>query len=513
MRTVLLLSLALIASAQELHKDRFVEGTSRYQGKIQDVIPYDLDMDGLLDLLVTHTSFSHDAAKPATRYVSVKWHRPGAPLDGKPDQTWIVPAEAAVLILGNHTEAPGNEIGYLSSGGAFVWEHKDRVYGLEAKRLLMNPTFFDLPQDDSLPFWWWPLDLDFDGLTDLLLPQHDSYKLYVQTKPGVYGRVFTLSMKTTSKADEGGSAYLRVVKSIPRVETRDVNGDFKTDICFIFKDQFVYFLQGTEKVGGVDVMSFPREPSGQFQLAVLQQREKKDQIATAITYLAELNRGGGVDFVASYTAGELANVGAIKTDYYMYLGNSGQPIPTYPTWRISLPGISINPFIGDLNADGFDDIVVNSFETGTLSNLGKVAFQSVPIDYYVFLFDRKTQSFSAEYDYKETLYVDVDKMNQGGGMPQLRFNGDFDGDGRKDVLRLDSDGWLSSAKGISVKALMKNKPVEFEKTDLFKFQINEKDNEGKPDPPRGVDVWDFNGDGKADLMFRWSDRLRILVSR
>ena len=104
-------------------------------------------------------------------------------------------------------------------------------------------------------------------------------------------------------------------------------------------------------------------------------------------------------------------------------------------------------------------------------------------------------------------------MNKGGGMPQLRFNGDWDGDGRRDILRLDSDGWLSAAKGIEVKALLKKSPVDFDKTDIFKFNVNDKKDEGKIDAPDGMDIWEMNGDGKADLTLRWGDRVRVMISR
>ncbi len=508
-------SLALPAAAQELHRERFAEGTVRYEGKIQDVFPFDLDGDGKSDLLATHASFGHDGEKKATRYISVKFQVSGQAMDGKPDQTWIVPPEAAVMIFGNYTESPGTEIGYLTADGAWVWEQKDRKYDLATRRLLLVETFFDLPQEDSLPIWMWPPDLDGNGLTDLLVPQSDAYRLYVQTKPGVYGRAFTLAMPSASESPEGGAAWVRVVKSVPRVEFQDVDGDFKNDVCMIWHDKFVFFLQGTEKgPGGAAQIAFPAEPSGQFQLQFLQQKEAKNQIATAVTYLRDVNRGGGVDFVASFTRGELANLDKISTDYYMYLGNRGQALASLsPNWRIQLPGISLNPQLEDLNADGFDDVVVSSFETNMLSNAGKVVFQKVPVDYFIYLFDRNKQAFSAEYDWKDTIYVDIDKMNKGGGMPQLRFNGDWDGDGRKDILRLDSDGWLSAAKGITVKALLKQAPVEFDKTDIFKFNVNEVQENGKVNAPDGMDVWEVNGDGKADLTLRWGDRVRVMISR
>lgn len=517
MRTLaaLLALCSLPAFAQELRRERFAEGLVRYEGRIQDVFPFDLDGDGRGDLLATHTSFGKDGDRRATRYISVKWQAAGQAMDGKPDQTWIVPPEATVLIFGNFTESPGSELGYLTADGAWVWEQKNRTYDLAAKRLLLVETFFDIPQEDSLPIWMWPPDLDGNGLTDLLIPQSDAYRLYVQTKPGVYGRAFTLAMPSASESPEGGAAWLRVVKSVPRVEFQDVDGDFKNDVCMIWHDRFVYFLQGSEKgPGGAQRIAFPQEPSGQFQLQFLQQRERKDQIATAVTYLKDVNRGGGVDFIASFTRGELSKLDAIATDYYMYLGNRGQALASLsPNWRISLPGISLNPSILDLDADGFDDIAVSSFETSMLSNAGKVVFQKVPVDYFVYLFDKGRQAFSAEYDYKETIYVDIDKMNKGGGMPQLRFNGDWDGDGRKDILRLDSDGWLSAARGIAVKALLKQAPVEFDKTDLFKFNVNERKDDGSTNAPDGLDVWEMNGDGKADLTLRWSDRVRVMISR
>ena len=510
-----LLFFSLPARSQELHRERFSEGVVRFEGKIQDVFPYDLDGDGKGDLLATHTDFGHNGENSATRYVSVKWQIAGGKMDGKPDQTWIVPGEAAVLLFGNFTESPGTEIGYLTGDGAWVWEQKDRKYELAAKRLLLVETFFDLSQDDSFPIWMWPPDLDGNGLTDLLIPQSDAYRLYVQTKPGVYGRAFTLAMPSASESPEGGAAWVRVVKSVPKVEFQDVDGDFKQDVCMVWHDKFVYFLQGTEKGedGGVRIR-FPSEPSGQFQLQFLQQRERKDQIATAITTLKDVNRGGGVDFVASFTRGELSKIDAIATDYYMYLGNRGQALASLsPNWRISLPGISLNPQLEDLNADGFDDIAIASFETSMLSNAGKVVFQKVPVDYFIYLFDKNKQSYSAEYDWKDTVYVDIDKMNKGGGMPQLRFNGDWDGDGRKDILRLDSDGWLSAARGMEVKALLKKSPVDFDKTDIFKFNVNIKKDDGKVDAPDGMDVWEFNGDGKADLTLRWGDRVRVMISR
>jgi hypothetical protein len=512
-RTLLLLALAIPAAAQELHAERFQRGTVTVRGRIQDFIPYDLDRDGRSDFLITHVAFPHEAGKAPWRYISVKWNRGGAP-DGRPDQTWVAPAEAAALMFGDYSEAPGIEVGYLCATGAFVWEIRDGRYGPEAKRLILAETFFDLAQVDSLPFWWWPVDLDANGLTDLLLPQSDSYRLYMQTEPGVYGRAFPLAVGTSSRADESGAADVRVVKSLARVETRDVDGDFRDDVCVVAKDEFVYWLQGTKKEGEARAPSFPSEPSGRFQLRFLRQKEKKDQIATAITYLCELNRGGGVDFVASYTAGSLANIDKVTTDYYMYLGNGGQPIDNLaPNWRISLPGISVNPQIEDLDADGHPDIAVSSFETSTVSNAGKVVFQKVPVEHYIYLFDREKQRFSPEYDYKETLYVDLDRISAGGGTPRLVFRGDFDGDGRKDVLRLDSEGWLSAARGIASKTLLKDRPVDFDRTDLFKVQINDVDEAGKPDAPRDVAVWELNGDGKSDLVLRWSSRVKIMLSR
>ncbi|NUN47814.1 MAG: hypothetical protein HUU15_03170 [Candidatus Brocadiae bacterium] len=511
--TLALLLPALQAPAQELHRDRFASGVIRVEGKIQDCVLEDLDGDGRREMLLTHTVFGHDGAGTATRYVSVKRLDPGS-LDGKPEQSWVVPAEATVLFFGNYTAAPGGEIGYLCPTGAFVWERNGGGYNLQPRRLFEDSTFFDIPQEDSLPLWYWPFDIDGNGLPDFLLPRHGAYTLSLQTEPGVYGRSYRLQMPAASRAEAGGAAWLRIVKALPRLELQDVNGDFRTDLCLIWHDRFDYYLQGAEATDAGSRATFPETPSGSIQLVFLRQRELRNQVATSITYLRDFNRGGGVDFLASFTRGELAKVDAIATDYYMYLGTGGKELAaTTPNWRISLPGVSFNPQIQDLDGDGFDDLVVSSFETSMLSNAGKAVFQNIPVEYFVFLYNRATQTFSAEYDYRETVTVDIDRLGGGGGMPQLWFNGDWDGDGRKDILRLRSDGMLSAARGISVNTLLRKAPVDYEKTDLFRIGINDTDEKGEADPPAGVDIWEINGDGKADLVLRWSGRVRVLLTR
>lgn len=72
---------------------------------------------------------------------------------------------------------------------------------------------------------------------------------------------------------------------------------------------------------------------------------------------------------------------------------------------------------------------------------------------------------------------------------------------------------LSAARGISVNTLLRKAPVDYEKTDLFRIGINDTDEKGEADPPAGVDIWEINGDGKADLVLRWSGRVRVLLTR
>ncbi len=498
----LLASLALAQAGLHPGNQAYDSKSLPFKGRLQELQYWDLDGDGLREAIVTHTG---NLGETPLRHLSLWFQRPGIGFPTVPDQTITLPRDAAALALGDYAPEPGTEVLYFTGDG--VWYLPiDPLAGhrlsLTPKRLFFLPTFFDQVQDDSLQWWSFPQDVDGNGLHDLVVPTPDAYKLFFQTEPGIFGRVLTFRPRGVREADRDVAGplkgYLTFKKSLPRMLVKDFDGGNGLDLICQVDGQFQFFLQDLEH-------DFPPQPNGEFPLSFWNRERKKNSVETYTMLFEDLGGNGSLDMVVSYTEGEIGLFESISTRLLIYMGQFGEPYLQLPQQQIHIRGISIAPMLADVNGDGKLDLVVSSFRTDLMQGLRKALLDNFTITYYVYEYDPGKGKFSETPDIDQDVVVDSKMVEKGRGAPLARFDGDFDGDGRKDMLLArevgDDQCQLLVRRGQKAVGILGE---EFEKNEYVLRTI---------EPPRGIVLADLNGDGRTDYILQYTNRIEINTSK
>lgn len=470
-----------------------------FKGRIQELQFWDLDQDGLWEAIVTHQG---NIGETPLRHLSLWFQRPDIGFPFHPDQTITLPRDAAALSIGDYAAEKGAEILYFTGDGVWYLPLDGRKLSLTPRRLLILPTFFDFAQDDSATWWSFAQDVDGDGHADLVVPTPDAYKLFFQTEPGVFGRVLTFRPRAVRKADRDVAGplkgYLTFKKSLPRMLVKDFDGANGADLICQVEGQFQFFLQDLEH-------DFPPQPNGEFPLSFWKLERKKNSVETSTMLFEDLEGNGSLDMVVSYTEGEIGLFESISTRILVYMGQFGEPYLPKPQQQIHIRGISIAPMLSDVNGDGKLDLIVSSFRTDLMQGLRKALLDNFTITYYVYHFDSKAGKFSETPDIDQDVVVDSKMVEKGKGTPLARFDGDFDGDGRKDMLLArevgDDQCELLVRRGQKAVGIL-GQP--FEKNEYIKRRI---------EPPRGIVLAELNGDGRTDYILQYTSRIEVNTSK
>jgi hypothetical protein len=469
---------------------------SEISGSGSNLLTADLNGDGLKDLVImddTHLSvFYQDANQTFTREPQLAYQ-----LERRASVIWTArlgrKAESLLVMTGdgvseldfsNRTSAPGlrqiirqrtilpdaaGETNVMClpmsagtgsdwplvlvpvAGGLQVWRHDDewrRVqfisHTLEASEspLLPNPGY-GVAQGVDLSIG----DVNGDGRDDLMVcrgngSQTVTYRLYLQQTNGLFG---------VEKTREGGREPLSPALS-------PLGGERETEPTMIYEWK---------------------------------------ALAHSWLYWADLNRDGHVDLIRSVWLNEPSFVPGLpsgKVVVSAYFADERGRIPAEPQlvlrksdWMPTLPVV-------DLDGDGLPDLVLGYSQLDSREGVRK-ELTTRQLDYSLrFFFQRPGSGFPKEADCQRDLVLHMDQTEYPLSFTLsryfercVRFDGDFNGDGKKDLaVREHADAisiyfFLSREKGFSLKP------------DL-KFNC-----------PKEIDGWmaeDLNGDGTSDLIVK-----------
>ena len=458
----------------------FDRTTLNVEGKVVRVAVEDLNDDDLLDILAVYITGHCPEQK---RWLAVFWQEEAHTFGTTPSQIWEVDPRAAVLDVGDVVSGSGQEILFMAEDGVYTYGQSNGIYLTDSRKLFETATLFALAEDDDLPIWNFARDICPDAGSEILVSRFGGIELWCKKENGTYQLKQTFPVKTTVDvyAERPGENYpysLRADYRSPRVETKDFNSDGRTDIIICWEDNLDVFLQ--EQKG-----MFHSRPDHQLRMALRTDDEIKDDEVDLLLSIDDINGDGQTDIVANKMKGGLANA---TTQTSLFLGQVGGRFDETPNHFIAADDAVSEPYLVDLDGDKRLDLIQPEVKMGIKSVVSMLLMKKFNINFLVYL-NRGDDLFSDEPDYSTKIGFEIDFTRRGGqASPLIEFEGDYNGDGRKDLAVGTTENEVSIFFGDKRKVFTKNPQVrESVKTTYY------------------VVAKDFDGDGKTELLLFYSD--------
>ena len=399
----------------------------RVNGAVITAIPADLRGLQRRDLVV----ISRVGTFPEeVRRVSVFWQQEGGRFKPRPDLVWEMDPEATVIDVGSLNSEQGHgSIVYLT-GSAVRAYHLTGTAPPTPTTLLEMPTMTVSPEPSDLP----PLRLIGDwkgtGQPWLGIPQFGRLLLYPIGPAGPHGsgEAITFHQPTLLFGASREHRLLRdyslqLIYRLPQFFVRDFNGDARADLIAAWEDHLSVHLQD-------DAGRFSQEPSQTFHFNVRTEQESGRRAVFVSPLIEDLDGNGGADLMLSKMAGRLTDRRIVTS---VHLNRTGS-LSSRPDVRIEHEGFAATLFAKDLNRDGKRDLVVPLVRLGVKNIIRNLISNRAEVSLLAHLY-REPGVYNSAPDWTRNFTYQID-MSDGIALQGVwpRIDGDFDGDGKADLL-------------------------------------------------------------------------------
>ena len=410
----------------------------------------DMDGDGLREAVLLQSSGEEGSRPELSLFARTSAER-FAP---EPVLRAVLGADTVAFAVGELHPDEGREIALLGASGYFVLrpgaaEAERFAKLLDAQPIWQVPDLGRVPHHPDLV-----VDLDGDGLDDLVCPEPDGFRVAFQrrTQDGpVFETVQTLGLPRDRKPvtdrmldvalrleagvfsiggrignDDQNGPLLQLSSSIPVPRALDFDADGRLDLLAQGSVALYMWRQEAGAFGGIAAFPSP---------VVLDERRMLD--VSLASLVGDLDGDGHGDWL--WSAGDqrsdkprtqilvhLQRTGAARTD--------GAAFSEIPDGVLVLDGFAVSPELVDADGDGDLDLALGAVRQDLLSEL-RSSSERVEIEQYVYRNDGGT--FARRPVFAEALSFALED-----GEALARFVPDASGDGVRDLLVRDSAGRL-----------------------------------------------------------------------
>ncbi len=466
----------------------------RVSGVVKAIVPADYNGDPLVDLLVSSVS----TKGPLASRTLALFFQTDEGFRSDPDLVLEAPESAVAFVAGRLAAGGGFDVAWLfPEGPRLAWTGGPR---LASPPLLGDvPLLFRFPDEEDLPFFDGVVDLDGDGREDLLLPSTTGAVALYQKADGTFERAGPYGPAPRREYADDSLRFLSMNVSAAACRVVDFDGDSRKDLLFADAPSRTLTAYLQERGG-----RFPAAPTFERPLPFLAEAGlRENEIENYVATLTDIDRNGRIDLVVSRQRGTFSLFTSLTTQELIYFDGPGL-FARVPGQVLNLKGVSITPQFEDFDGDGYPDLLASSIRTDLLAALEKAIFKELKITYFVFLYQPGDRRFSASPDFEKTLALPVSSVERDETAPLAYFQGDFDGDGRRDLMVVNDRGGISVFRGIEKRFLFFKNGFGFDDEPHLTFDI---------EASNRFNLGDFNRDGRSDVVFWREDRVTLVLSR
>ena len=474
--------------------DRFRIYDIKVLDRITEMMPGDLNGDGLKDIVVLHTKgFPPDEQ----RWMSVFWQKSDGSFSSAADLTWNLPQSAVALDIGDVCSAPGDELVVLTPLGAARFFYPDTAAAPELLPLMDPVAGALLPSRDRAPWIDFVHDWDGDGHDDIAVLSTGGLLIFKGPGRPLFGDPQMIDIEArvglsvSDAIDESGFRGVSSTRHYPEFLSIDLDGDGDNDLVSHWNDQIRFHLQRDGE--------FSKEADAGASLEILTDEEKARRDFDIGITVADLDGDGRADVFAGKSARE--GMADFYSEVDLYFGDGTLNFEREPDWTTSVQGMSWGYWL-DLDGDDRKELALPVVNLGITDLVRILLTKNVKIEFY-FYFLGAGRVISDEPDFTKEVKLEVG-FDEGGDAQIVNFEGDYDGDGRNDLVVATESDELSVFLGIEP-----DKGRIFDKRPEEKIEV---ETFGDFEPI------DLNGDGKQDIILYYrnhpemSARARIIMN-
>ena len=476
---ILFLILFNSGSAGALNKTNFTISELKILTNIDDVLVEDLNADGLKDLLVLHHEYDSENYH-YRRYVSFIYQYSYG-LSTQTAFTYQLDERDIFIDI--------NASGFSSEMPSLLFLRADGVYqrqctssGLDDnyQKILAATSIFWGADSRSLYFYNFSRDLNNTPGEELLIFKPNQLFVFARSDSGDFllDALYRVPMNFSLQQDSGAEFNPPMSAMLSTISFADFNGDSLKDVGVIWQDRAEVYLANNlpRNIGSINTPDF------QFTAGVLTKQERENGLHPVTKLqmrVIECNNDELVDVVVTKMIQDDPFNGLQQTHIFFNKNGEFYPIPD----RI----FTAQQFIGaaevaDINIDGKMDVIVQKRNYGII-NLAKYFInRKISSDVSVFIM-KDDDCFDLKPDFKTSISLHVGMEDILSFSPLVNFSGDFNGDGRVDMLAQSGANELSIYFNDDKKLFSKKADV------TLPIEVPEK-----------VLLNDLNSDDKSDLI-------------
>lgn len=436
---------SFVAGESRAENDFFDVYNLCLEGDHVDYLVDDLNNDGLNDCLFFHTKKN----KVISRHFSIFYQTVNG-FNNKADQSFEIDPEAIIFDTADVHMKSGKEIVFFKSTGVFYYEREDGHYNQTPKILLKTNSIFKLADKTFLEHLDFARDLNDDGIDEIMVPQFNNCVIYYRDRNGGYGLKSRLNvrMQNSIVSSKEVSRYLVSSFVTPNIIIADYNRDQRNDIIVIQDTYLKVFFQdkqGNYSNDNSKYIDLGFEITQAYSLKLRNiNPEQRDRLKdrAGIRCLRDINDDGLLDIVIEKLLLGGGNLNP-KKQIHVFFGKevSGDSLKggifnKVPDHIITNSGFQVRSWVVDLNNDRKLDIMVPVIQIGLFNIISMLLTGDINVTSFVYLMD-DTGRYPKEADDVLSFTVEFDRT--GRKLPVANFDGDYNGDGRIDLLGADED--------------------------------------------------------------------------
>ncbi|MCC5452062.1 VCBS repeat-containing protein [Rheinheimera sp. UJ51] len=344
-----------------------------------------------------------------------------------------IPANAQFFSKARLVGYEAEQLVFLTADGIVHYQQAS-AGSLSAGRfqpLLASSSMFRVIDEVRLRERQFALDLG-SGRSDFLIADFQHMHLYRQQADGQfvhYALPVSARIQTwgNNRADYSGRRHYAI----------DVDQDGLLDLVFVQQGRFSVFLQQADGSFALEpyypswpvLLSTERQADQRSDAG----RSYSGQNITTLEDITDLDGDGLPDLVLNVE--QIADALERSSRFQIFFGRAADDGVTYPTvadTEISIDSVPTEVVIGDFNGDGRKDFYIPTTKigVGTIVRVLLRGSANLDVDFYLL---SENRSYAAKADFRQQAKIDVSISNLRFDMPLFKLI-DVNGDGRKSLL-------------------------------------------------------------------------------